>query len=119
MGKRSAWVLALFCGVVVSGVKAEPSGAGKQGCDDLAKLTLPQTQIIQSSLVAAGALASEHGFENPVFSKLPTFCRLIAVSRPSGDSNIKIEVWLPLSGWNGKFMGQGNGGFAGSIGRVP
>jgi feruloyl esterase len=37
------------------------------------------------------------------------------VSKPTADSNIKIEVWLPLAGWNGRFIGQGNGGFAGSI----
>jgi len=43
------------------------------------------------------------------------FCRVAATLRPSGDSNIKIEVWLPLSGWNGKMMGAGDFGWAGSI----
>src|SRR5437867_9762710 len=27
----------------------------------------------------------------------------------------KIEVWLPVLGWNGKFQAVGNGGWAGSI----
>lgn len=35
---------------------------------------------------------------------------------PSADSNIRIEVWLPLQGWNGRLLGEGNGGFAGDIG---
>jgi feruloyl esterase len=35
--------------------------------------------------------------------------------KPSADSDIKIEVWMPLTGWNGKYQGQGNGGFAGMI----
>jgi feruloyl esterase len=43
------------------------------------------------------------------------FCRIAATLRPSGDSDIKIEVWLPLSDWNGKMMGAGNFGWAGSI----
>jgi feruloyl esterase len=34
---------------------------------------------------------------------------------PSADSDIRIEVWMPLSGWNGKFMAAGNGGFSGAI----
>ncbi len=34
---------------------------------------------------------------------------------PSADSDIRFEVWLPASGWNHKFQGIGNGGFAGSI----
>ena len=44
-----------------------------------------------------------------------SFCRVAATLKPSGDSDIKIEVWLPLSGWNGKLMGAGNFGWAGSI----
>src|SRR5262245_16294153 len=31
------------------------------------------------------------------------------------DSHIEFEVWLPTSGWNGKYEGVGNGGFAGYI----
>jgi feruloyl esterase len=35
--------------------------------------------------------------------------------KPSSDSDIKIEVWLPTQGWNGKFEAVGNGGWAGTI----
>jgi len=35
--------------------------------------------------------------------------------KPSADSDIRVEIWLPTSGWNGKLQGIGNGGFAGSI----
>ena len=52
----------------------------------------------------------------PVSPKnLPAFCRVAATIRPSKDSDIKIEVWLPADGWNGKFQGVGNGGWTGSI----
>ena len=36
-------------------------------------------------------------------------------ARPTADSNIGIEVWMPLDRWNGKLQGIGNGGFAGII----
>jgi hypothetical protein len=49
------------------------------------------------------------------YKRLPAFCRVIAEDKPTADSFIKIEVWMPSSGWNGKFRGQGNGGFAGEI----
>src|SRR5207245_10476996 len=52
---------------------------------------------------------------NAVFQQLPTFCRVAATLRPSSDSDIKIEVWLPVSGWNGKYQAVGNGGWAGVI----
>jgi hypothetical protein len=43
------------------------------------------------------------------------FCRVSLVLRPSADSDIRAEVWLPSSGWNRKLQGIGNGGFAGAI----
>ena len=37
------------------------------------------------------------------------------VATPSADSEINIEVWLPMSGWNGRYQAVGAGGLAGSI----
>jgi feruloyl esterase len=50
-----------------------------------------------------------------VYGTLPSFCRVAATLTPSSDSDIKIEVWLPTSGWNNKFQAVGNGGWAGTI----
>lgn len=51
----------------------------------------------------------------PTEIKAP-FCRVEGVIKPSSDSDIKFEVWLPAaSAWNGKFGEIGNGGFAGSL----
>ncbi|HEY1986334.1 MAG TPA: tannase/feruloyl esterase family alpha/beta hydrolase [Terracidiphilus sp.] len=47
--------------------------------------------------------------------ELPAFCRVTGRLRPTGDSDIHFEVWMPAEGWNGRFLGTGNGGFAGSI----
>jgi len=47
---------------------------------------------------------------------IPAHCRVQLDLKPSSDSLIKMEMWLPpAAAWNGKFMGVGNGGFAGSI----
>jgi feruloyl esterase len=47
---------------------------------------------------------------------IPEHCRVLVVLKPSSDSLINMELWLPRAErWNGKFMGVGNGGFAGSI----
>src|SRR4051812_33901012 len=47
---------------------------------------------------------------------IPAHCRVQLDLKPSSDSMIKMEMWLPpVDKWNGKFMGVGNGGFAGSI----
>jgi hypothetical protein len=101
---------------VMSAMGAASGQGARQSCAALAKVAVPPTEIAQASVVEAGALDLHIEHPNPIFAKLPAFCRVIAVARPSADSDINIEVWLPLTGWNGKFVGQGNGGFAGSIG---
>jgi feruloyl esterase len=51
-----------------------------------------------------------------LYESVPAFCRVAATLAPSGDSDIKIEIWLPIDGWNQKFQSVGNGGWAGTIG---
>jgi feruloyl esterase len=47
---------------------------------------------------------------------LPAYCRVTLTLKPSTDSDIKMEIWMPASeSWNGKFEMMGNGGWAGSI----
>lgn len=91
------------------------AGASAAHCLDLAKLALPHTSIASAQAVDAGKLKLSADDKDPIYAKLPAFCRVIAESHPSADSKIAIEVWLPLEGWNGRFLGVGNGGFAGEI----
>lgn len=56
------------------------------------------------------------GLSKEPLENLPSFCRVAATLMPSSDSEIRIEVWMPIAGWNGKFEGTGNGGYAGAIG---
>jgi hypothetical protein len=91
-------------------------------CEALAKLAIPQAKITSATSVAAGAVtmptpggAAQAAAVGAFFKSLPAFCRIAVTATPTSDSDIKIEIWLPASGWNGKFQGQGNGGFAGSI----
>src|SRR4051812_35406989 len=82
-------------------------------CESLGKLSLPDTTIASAAVVSAGSFAVP-GAPQPIVH-LPPFCRVAGTIRPSKDSDIQFEVWMPASGWNGKFFGVGNGGFAGAI----
>jgi len=88
-------------------------------CESIAALALPAAKITTAQQVAPGAFtlpgASGPAAPAPVFARLPAFCRVTATLTPSTDSDIKIEVWLPASGWNGKFQAVGNGGWNGNI----
>jgi len=100
--KTAALFAALACGTVVAAAN----------CDDLAKLALPNTTISKTESQPAGPFTLPNG---SAIKGLPAFCRVAGSIKPSSDSDIEFEVWLPASGWNGKFQGVGNGGFAGQI----
>jgi Tannase and feruloyl esterase len=86
-------------------------------CESLSNLSLPNAVITGAQTVRAGefTVPAGGGGQAPNFKDLPAFCRVTMTAKPSSDSDIKIEVWLPTFGWNGKFQGTGNGGFAGTI----
>lgn len=105
-------------------VHGQLSPTNGQSCATLASLALPDTVITIAQPVAAGTFIPPKTFPAagprgalPVVAAndLPDFCRVGGVIKPSKDSEIKFEVWMPTSGWNGKFIGMGNGGFGGSI----
>src|ERR1041385_3551135 len=78
-------------------------------CEQLKSLTLSGTTMTLDESVAAGPFQNS----GPM---LPAHCRVAATLRPSSDSEIKVEVWLPLAAaWNGKFEAGGGGGWGGSL----
>lgn len=104
---------ALWLGLAVAGVwAAQGSLARGEDCTALAKLKLEATTITRADAVTHGSIQAGGQTEQG----LPALCRVQGVMRPSSDSEIRFEVWMPESGWNGRLLGVGNGGFAGSIG---
>ena len=82
-------------------------------CASLANLTIPNVTINAARPMANGNFTPP-GAQTAMM--LPAFCRVEATARPTSDSEIKFEVWIPPSeAWNGKFQGVGNGGYQGSI----
>ena len=87
-------------------------------CGDLAKLSLPNTTFTSAQVVEAGAFkqpGNQKGKGGNPYANLPAFCRVEATLKPSSDSDIKIEVWLPAANWNKNLQSVGNGGWAGVI----
>jgi hypothetical protein len=111
----------MFIGVVVLIAGVVTQAEAHQACESLATLKLPNTTITLAQTVAAGALVpppgplGPPGAPPPDFKSLPVFCRVAATVKPTRDSDIRIEVWIPANGWNGRLRSVGNGGFAGAI----
>src|SRR5271154_5789832 len=81
--------------------------AAQQTCESLVNLKLPHTTITSAATVQATTPR--------VGGMVPAHCSVKGTTRPTSDSEIKFEVLLPASGWNGKFEQSGNGGWAGAV----
>jgi feruloyl esterase len=82
-------------------IGAAGGARAERACADLASVALPHAAVTAATIQTLGAAA---------------FCRVDVTSRPTADSDIRIELWIPMgAAWNGKYVQFGNGGFAGSI----
>jgi len=97
-------------------VYAQEAPLSTADCATLAaSLKLPNTTVTAAQPVAAGQFKAPGGGATQAMATLPAFCRVSLTIKPSSDSDIKSEVWLPMGGWNGKFLQVGNGAWGGSI----
>ena len=110
---RYTFAIVLFVALIVTAI---PAAAAP--CESLSTLKLPDTTITMAQSVAAGAFsagaAGGRGGGNQ-YANLPAFCRVALSIKPTSDSDIKVEVWMPMTGWNGKFQGVGNGAWNGAV----
>jgi hypothetical protein len=116
----------LLSGFLAAAQVPSPSGAAvvadgsSESCARLAQLNLTNATITSATAIQRGAFsgpaAAYTGTDmSAIYKILPPFCRVIVQAHPTADSDIGIEVWMPLTGWNGRLEGFGNGGFAGVI----
>jgi len=94
--------------VALVGIGATPAAAAS--CESLFALALPDTTVTAVESFMEGTFNAPDG---GVYANLPAFCRVAANLTPTSDSDINIEVWMPFSAWNGKFLGLGTGSFGG------
>jgi feruloyl esterase len=110
-----------FCAISVVLLAHHPAFAAGRSCESLTAQALPNTTISLAESVSAGSFVMPRppggggAAQGDPFKNLPAFCRVAATLKPTSDSDIKIEVWMPASDWNGKFLAVGNGGWAGVI----
>jgi feruloyl esterase len=110
------------------------TACAQPSCDALkSSLSFPDATVTAVESIPAGpapAPAGRAGAPAPVaapggrgaaapVNMLPAYCRVAITLKPSTDSDIKMEAWLPVENWNGKFQMAGNGGWAGSMQGIP
>ena len=112
--------LALLASILVFAASAVAQSTNTSRCTNLQQLQLDHAHVLSAEVVPAGGFVAPPrptgpNEQIPLYKQLAAFCRVEVQAAPSDDSNIQIEVWLPVSNWNHRLHGIGNGGFAGEI----
>jgi feruloyl esterase len=98
---KSVTMMLAGCAVAALGVVAPMAAHAETACADLAKLSLPHATVTKAVAEAVGD---------------KQVCKVSVTSKPTADSDIRLELWIPQgAAWNGKFVQLGNGGFAGTV----
>lgn len=105
-----------FCLLTPLSHAQAPAGA----CEKLASLLMPDTTITSAQRVEAGAFVPPNpgrggaaGLEP--YKTLPAFCRVAALVKRPADTDVKIELWMPVQNWNGEFRPAASGFAGGTI----
>jgi feruloyl esterase len=107
----------LLVAILVScGISALAQAKDPTLCQVLQSLRLPNTTVTAAAVVVAGPYALPgNSCGNTPTVDLPAYCRVMATIKPTVDSDIGIEIWMPVAEWNGKMLGTGNVNWCGGV----
>jgi len=92
-----------------------PAAAGTPtSCESLTSFGHPDTTINSAQSQAGGTYVAPDAW-HLAFTNLPPYCEVQATIAPTPDSSIKVRVWMPTQRYNGRYLGTGNGGYAGGF----
>jgi feruloyl esterase len=116
--RRSARAAGLAMGLVLllvtPALAPRPATAAGQTCEGLAAFQYPDATVTMAQSEPGGPYVAPDAW-HLVFTDLPPYCRVTATLTPTPDSSINVEVWMPTSRYNGRYLGTGNGGYAGGF----
>jgi len=112
---KTAAVIALLGAMALGNLSAAPAPIA---CESLAQMKITNGRVLSAETVQAGAFTppnTRNANGAAAFGTVPAFCRVSLQLTPSSDSDIRVEAWLPKTGWNHKLQASGNGGLSGAI----
>lgn len=91
---------------------ARPDQPAATSCRQLSAQRLTQTRLTSANETAASSVqipASPAGDRPARSEQVPAHCVVSAQIRPARGTTLRLELWLPVSGWNGSFLLVGSG----------
>jgi len=107
--------LAIVPALLLSCAVVDPAAAGTPtSCASLSTFSYPNTTINSASSQPGGPYVAPDAW-HLAFTNLPPYCDVSATIKPTADSSINVHVWMPTKSYNGRYLGTGNGGYAGGF----
>ncbi|HLH92312.1 MAG TPA: tannase/feruloyl esterase family alpha/beta hydrolase [Xanthobacteraceae bacterium] len=107
--------VALVSTLLLACIAGQPATAATpSSCASLASFAYPDTTINSATLMPGGPYVAPDAW-HLVFTNLPPYCIVSATIAPTSDSSIGVQVWMPTARYNGRYLGTGNGGYAGGF----
>ena len=97
---------------------ARTSAAPANACSALTSLKLTNTTVVSATEDTSGKFTIPSGQPGAgtVLTSLPAFCAVALIqANPPAHDQVHVEVWLPLTTWDGDFQGVGGGSFVAGI----
>jgi feruloyl esterase len=106
---------AMLPALLLSCALVGPAAAGTPtSCASLSTFAYPNTTINSALSQPGGPYVAPDAW-HLAFTNLPPYCEVFATIKPTADSSINVRVWMPTKNYNGRYLGTGNGGYAGGI----
>jgi feruloyl esterase len=99
--------------LISAGIQSAAAGT-PTGCASLTAFSYPNTTINSAASQPGGPYAAPDTW-HLIFTNLPPYCEVQATIKPTADSSINVRVWMPTTNYNGRYLGTGNGGYAGGF----
>jgi feruloyl esterase len=105
-------LLPALAAAMMSSAAFAPTASFAATCESLMSAHVASTTITAAQSIPVGNYVAPDGTN---VGTMPAFCRVAATVSTQPTEAVKIEIWMPASGWNGKYEAQGSGGFGGAI----
>jgi len=98
--------------VILFLVAEAATAATPSTCESLTNFKFADTTINSATSYPGRAYVAPDAW-HLAFTNLPPYCEVVATIAPTPDSSIGVRVWMPTQRYNGRYLGTGNGGYAG------
>ncbi|MFB6721422.1 tannase/feruloyl esterase family alpha/beta hydrolase [Kribbella sp. NPDC056345] len=108
----------LSLGALLVPVQASATGsapAPATGCGEVAKPSVPGAKVLGTSAAPkpGGTIEYPPEWGVPPITDVPPFCEVkVELTHPGAGDHVLVRLWLPLTGWNGRFQATGGGGYS-------